>query len=267
MKKLLAPLSLFVSGLCVGWLIGLSISPVLQTVLTSVLALVTGAVSILAGLSVADGDSGDKPRRRRVKVTPVPVAMLVLGIAIGAPFGIHARTNLWFGPNAKAASELTGIPEKEINKRAYEQLYPPTTGADEASTGETGGTVNPKGEAGEGPKGNENASVAKQQANENSSVAAGEEGQKKRPSAEPQKKSDIPRPAPAARQPSPAAIAGLFNEELPKNECDVLLSLRGPQLRREMEQYNSKSKAIAASVSDNEKLLSMVREVICRNPK
>ena len=266
MKRLLAPLSLLVSGLCVGWLIGLSISPVLQTVLTSVLALVTGAVSVLAGLSVADGDGGDKPRRR-VKVTPVPVAMLVLGIAIGAPFGIHARTNLWFGPNAKAASELTGIPEKEINRRAYEQLYPPATGADEAPTGEAGGTVNPKGEAGEGPKGNENAAVAKQQANENSSAAAGEEGQKKRPSADPQKKRENPRPAPVARQPSPAASAGLFNEELPKNECDVLLSLRGPRLRQEMEQYNSKSKAVAASVSDDEKLLSMVREVICRNPK
>ena len=81
-------LPLVVAGLGIGWLTGLSVSPVVGTVLTSILGAVAGVV---AGLTILDME---KPKL----YNPWPVALLILGIALGSPLGILARTNDLFGP-------------------------------------------------------------------------------------------------------------------------------------------------------------------------
>ena len=76
-------LSLVVAGLGLGWLVGLSLTPVIGAVLTSLLGLVAGVV---AGLSVLSTD--------KVKIYNTwPMALLILGIAVGASAGVLARTN------------------------------------------------------------------------------------------------------------------------------------------------------------------------------
>lgn len=76
-------LSLVVAGLGLGWLVGLSLTPVIGAVLTSLLGLVAGVV---AGLSVIGTD--------KVKIYNTwPMALLILGIAVGASAGVLARTN------------------------------------------------------------------------------------------------------------------------------------------------------------------------------
>jgi hypothetical protein len=80
-------LALLVSGLGIGWLTGLSLTPVVGTVLTSILGIVGGAV---AGFTALDAE--------RLKIhSPWPVALLIVGIAVGGPLGILARTHDLFG--------------------------------------------------------------------------------------------------------------------------------------------------------------------------
>lgn len=76
---------MLVSGISIGWLSGLSVSPVLATVLSSLLAALGGVV---AGLHSVEKD------RERGKLThTAPVALLLLGVAIAAPVGVMVRTH------------------------------------------------------------------------------------------------------------------------------------------------------------------------------
>jgi len=86
--------AIWTAGVAVGWLTGLSVSPVLATVLASVLGILAGAVTSIRS-----------PRRSREKrdilihlPLAVPVGLLMTGIAAGAPLGIVARTHRWFEP-------------------------------------------------------------------------------------------------------------------------------------------------------------------------
>lgn len=78
--------SFAVIGLGIGWLTGLSASPVLAIVLTSILGALGGVV---AGL---------KASRLRTRIDARPLAWIVLGLALAAPLGILARSHRLFGP-------------------------------------------------------------------------------------------------------------------------------------------------------------------------
>jgi hypothetical protein len=80
--------ALLIAGFGIGWLAGLSLSPVVGTVLGAIVSVVGGVV---AGLASAAND----PARQRVNAWPA--ALLVLGIAVGSPAGILARSHDLFG--------------------------------------------------------------------------------------------------------------------------------------------------------------------------
>jgi hypothetical protein len=82
-------------GLGIGWLTGLSVTPVVQSVLGAVLALVGTLVAALAGLQPDN-------RPKLPKVSPWPLAALVLGIALAAPAGVFVRTHGWLGDRTEA---------------------------------------------------------------------------------------------------------------------------------------------------------------------
>lgn len=89
-------MSVLVIGLGIGWLAGLSVSPVIATVLTSIVGIGGGLV---VGLRSAGSDSGDTTSRTGLSaVDAIPAAVLVLGISLGAPLGILARTHQLFEP-------------------------------------------------------------------------------------------------------------------------------------------------------------------------
>lgn len=129
-------LLLLIIGIGLGWLVGLSVSPVLYIILGSVIALVAGAVGALVGLHQDYGvknESGSdnqskllNSRKKAISISPLPLAMLMLGIGIGACAGIYARTNDLFGPNPQRFAQKwsgTGLDEKSIQQRLFDQLY------------------------------------------------------------------------------------------------------------------------------------------------
>jgi hypothetical protein len=121
---------MFLAGASLGWLTGLSVSPVIQGVLTAVLGVVISGVSVLAGLAappfLANKDT-PKPEEAKPsslgevasRVQFLPVAVLTIGLAAGATLGVFARTHDWLGSrlDTKAAAN-TGVSTEE-QKRAH----------------------------------------------------------------------------------------------------------------------------------------------------
>jgi hypothetical protein len=91
---LLQAVCVFIIGASIGWLAGLSLSPVIATILNSVLSVGTGLVVGLHSLSSQNTD--DRAVGHDVDVRPV--ALFTLGIAVAASLGIVARTHSLFGP-------------------------------------------------------------------------------------------------------------------------------------------------------------------------
>jgi hypothetical protein len=85
------PYLFLLPGGCLGWILGLSASPVTQLVLGSVLTIVCATAGVAAGITEIKGKS--------LHFDPVPVVCLLLGIAMVAPLGIFARSNAVFGVN------------------------------------------------------------------------------------------------------------------------------------------------------------------------
>jgi hypothetical protein len=100
------------SGLGIGWLVGMSVSPVLAVVVTSLLAAAAAGASILSGIQ--------KPESYR-EINVVPVFVLVLGIVIGSVFGVLTRTRSWLATPAADPTQtvlkwaaLTGLPPQRV---------------------------------------------------------------------------------------------------------------------------------------------------------
>lgn len=91
-------IALLIGGASLGWLMGLSMNPVVQGVITALITVLVSLASVLSGLQ-AEGAAAEQGRRKRVAIEPWSVAALALGLAVGAPAGIVARTHAWFGEN------------------------------------------------------------------------------------------------------------------------------------------------------------------------
>ena len=130
-------LSLLISGLGVGWLIGMAVSPVIHIVITSLIAFVVSVTSALAGIKVDKGEDKDDAQSARrhklqVEVNPLPMMFMVIGLVIGASLGALARTNDWLGPRAGRFAEQwkdTELSRRELSRRLFDQLYPPQPAA------------------------------------------------------------------------------------------------------------------------------------------
>jgi hypothetical protein len=144
-------IALLFSGAAIGWFIGLSLSPVLHIVVTSILAAAVTAVTAMAGLEGGDPNANATPQEsaatssnaatspalvplhRRVPrrlVTLVPLTLLLLGIVSGASFGTYARSHDWFAADPQSLIRkwrVTKLSDDEIAKRLFDQLYPPYT--------------------------------------------------------------------------------------------------------------------------------------------
>lgn len=120
-----------VSGLCVGWLVGLSVSPIVQVVVASMMGLAASAVAVASGFQ-ARKPSEEVPEARKLGGSEVSIAsniehpaskavslpdiaantslsaaslvMLCVGIGVGASVGIVARTHNWLGMELSASN-------------------------------------------------------------------------------------------------------------------------------------------------------------------
>jgi len=86
------------SGGCVGFLAGLSVSPVAGALLSAITALVVGITGTLAGVQVSGaGDSTANALGPRITVNALPVALLLMGMVAGSVIGVATRTHNWLG--------------------------------------------------------------------------------------------------------------------------------------------------------------------------
>jgi hypothetical protein len=83
-------------GLAVGWLTGLSLSPVVGQVLGAVLGIAGG---IVVSLRTLKSERPEADKAHILSIDALPAALLIVGIALGAPLGIMARTHEVFLPS------------------------------------------------------------------------------------------------------------------------------------------------------------------------
>ena len=99
-------LCLFIISICVGLLAGLSISPVIQTIISLILAVIISTVSILAGTNI-EWEKLLFKEHSKIKFDILPLTILIIGITAGALGGIYMRTHDVLGnqPNLSAETE------------------------------------------------------------------------------------------------------------------------------------------------------------------
>jgi hypothetical protein len=127
-------ISLLIGGLALGWLVGLSVSPVLHLIVASILSLAVAATSALAGIRLkADecehpsDESGSMVSDFSIRrVNLLPLGLLTAAIATGASMGIFARTNNLLGLYPAIAAKRwadAGMANPEIKKRMFDAIY------------------------------------------------------------------------------------------------------------------------------------------------
>ncbi|MBV7333779.1 hypothetical protein KFU94_37210 [Chloroflexi bacterium TSY] len=130
-----APLLAFVSILLVGggigWLIGLSASPVVSIVITSVTGSAAALIATMSGLKSRGDESGSAKGLQLFghhwAITPWPLAVLMIGILIGSSIGIRARNDGWLGSDVSIEiSKWTaaGLSQDDVARRLFEHKYP-----------------------------------------------------------------------------------------------------------------------------------------------
>ena len=117
--KIYHAISLVIIGFGVGWLTGLSISPVVAALLSSIIGAVLVLAAVLSGFSYGDNASLIK---NVSDISPVPFALLMVGIILGTSSGIWVRTHNVLGVISvekqdnsftKLQAELTQLKEQE----------------------------------------------------------------------------------------------------------------------------------------------------------
>lgn len=130
--------TILITGTALGWLIGMTASPVTQGVIATLLAAIVGLVTALAGMKFdqtrPDALGADTRNRIFIKgIDPLPVMALVLGIALGAALGIYTRSHNLLGSEADAGIDPAqviakyaplGLDEKVIAQRLFDIEYP-----------------------------------------------------------------------------------------------------------------------------------------------
>jgi hypothetical protein len=124
-------LSVVVSGFGIGWLMGVTTSPVVQIVvgaLVSAVVGITAVANVIPGFSPLSraNDDDDSPRGSRT-LRESTSALLVVGILIGSASGIAVRTRNWLAPSPSEVIETwssRGLDRKVIAQRLFDQVYP-----------------------------------------------------------------------------------------------------------------------------------------------
>jgi hypothetical protein len=122
----------------------MSVSPVLHILVGSLVALVVGAAGATVGLRTDPLNEGTNAepvaanRTRPLRIHPMPLTILVIGVAAGSALGLYVRTNDFLGPSPRRLALKwagTGLSPKDIETRIFYTLYaPPVAPKAEAET-------------------------------------------------------------------------------------------------------------------------------------
>lgn len=109
-------------GGSLGWLSGLSTSPLLSVVMPVVLTLIASA---LTAVRLINKPAADAP----AAISVYTIAVFSVGLAAGASFGTTARLGDWFTPDPDRAIERWApwkdvVPRDEVVRRVFERTLP-----------------------------------------------------------------------------------------------------------------------------------------------
>lgn len=86
-----------VVGLSIGWLAGLSTSPVVSILISGAMGAAISIIAVLGGFS-KDATDGKGGSARIPDANPLHLCALSVGLAAGASVGLYARTHYWLTP-------------------------------------------------------------------------------------------------------------------------------------------------------------------------
>ena len=134
--------AIFISGLCIGFLVGLSASPVVNALIGGIVSLAAGVVSALCGVRLEKTEPNDSPAGEgqnkgseslsrssafSAQVSPVPIAFLIVSIVLGSLLGLTARTQEWFAESSEHLAakwqKSTGLTKEQIAIRLFDSIY------------------------------------------------------------------------------------------------------------------------------------------------
>ena len=97
----------FVLGSSVGWLVGLSLSPVVHIMVAAIMSLVVTVTGVAVGVNELKG--------KRFEFNPRFLVWLTIGMAIGAPIGVFVRSNEYLAANPGRIAERWSVDEASSN--------------------------------------------------------------------------------------------------------------------------------------------------------
>lgn len=106
---------LMVIGIGIGWLAGLSVSPVISVVITSVIGVAAATVTALSGLK-SESSKAEPSQTLHLQVEVWPLAVLVFFVVIGSGLGIVARNRHLFGSDV--SSEIKKWTDEDVPRDA-----------------------------------------------------------------------------------------------------------------------------------------------------
>jgi ATP/ADP translocase len=86
--------ALILCGASIGWMIGLSVTPVIQGILTTIFSFIIVVLGLIAGVESTDKF---KVGNYIKNINLLPVGIFFLFLSIGAAVGIYTRTNDYLG--------------------------------------------------------------------------------------------------------------------------------------------------------------------------
>jgi hypothetical protein len=89
-------IALILCGASIGWMIGLSVTPVIQGILTTIFSFIIVVLGLIAGVESTDKF---KVGNYIKNINLLPVGIFFLFLSIGAAVGIYTRTNDYLGVN------------------------------------------------------------------------------------------------------------------------------------------------------------------------
>lgn len=119
-------IAILATGFSIGWLAGMSVSPIVATITASVTAAAAAIVSALSGIDDKSASVSDAAKTR-LRVDPVPLGFLAFGIVIGSVMGVTARNNHWMGSGISSEIAMwssQGIDKEDVLVRLYAQQFP-----------------------------------------------------------------------------------------------------------------------------------------------
>ena len=124
-ERLARPVGAFFFGGLLGWLLGLSVTPVVSTAVTAGFALVGGIVTVAVAKrkKAAEDDAPPPPR-----ISGVLVAALAVGCIAGGALGIRTRTHRTLEPSLDqriAELEATGVSEAGARRLVLLERFGP----------------------------------------------------------------------------------------------------------------------------------------------